>query len=257
MEPQQAQAVAPPQEQEEQEEREEQEEQEEQEVEPPRKKQCRPVAKIHHPIDFSFDGMSTCGELTKNKMVALVPLQMVGGKPILVQLSKGGRISPSFGVEEHKERPGRWNITANVDCLEEHGALEHMQASFTTMCCEKWGKWFPDQKAPSEELLRSMCNNFVTPRKKKKDSDGHWAGTFKAAVDTVDIECARCKIVDKDTGDVLKDVEVVRGMNWSRIIFEVKFIYIQSTKSYGISKKLRYLEVCPLPGDDLIVPLCE
>ena len=225
---------------------------------PPLKKQrVRPVAKIHHPSEFSFDTMASCGELTKNKMVALVPIQMIDRKPILIQLSKGGRISPSFGVEEHKERPGRWNITANVDCLEEHGALEQMQSSFTTMCCEKWGKWFPDQKPPSEELLRSMCNNFVTPRKKKKDSEGHWSGTVKAAVDTVDIECGRCKIVDKNTGDVLKDVEVVRGMEWCRIIFEVKFIYIQSTKSYGISKKLRFLEVCPQPDDDLIVPLCE
>jgi hypothetical protein len=215
----------------------------------------RPVAKIYRPVDFCFDSMASVGELTKNKMVVLVPIQTMDRKPILIQLSKGGRISPSFGVEEHKERPGRWNITANVDCMEEHSALEQMKESFTTMCCKKWVKWFPDQKLPSAELLGSMCNNFVTPRKKKKDSDGHWAGTFKAAVDTVDLECGRCKIKDSHTGECIKDLEPVRGMNWTRMIFEVKFIYIQSTKSYGISKKLRFLECVPQADDDLIIPL--
>jgi hypothetical protein len=216
---------------------------------------ARPVAKIFRPADYSFDTMSFVGEPSKNKMVVLVPIQMTDRKPILIQLSGGGRISPSFGVEEHKERPGRWNVTANVDCLEEHAALENMQESFTAMCCKRWTKWFPDQKLPSTELLCSMCNNFVTPRKKKKDSDGCWAGTFKAAVDTVDMELGRCKIKENNTGEVIKDLERVRGMTWTRIIFEVKFIYIQSTKSYGISKKLRFLEVCPQEADDLIVPL--
>jgi hypothetical protein len=108
---------------------------------------------------------------------------------------------------------------------------------------------------PSAEVLKSNCNSLVSPRKPKKTGDGEWSGVSKAALDPTECLSGKCKIVDSETNQPIPYAELA-GMTWHKIIIELKYIYIQATKSYGITKKIRYISCSGgEEGGGEIVPL--
>jgi hypothetical protein len=115
-------------------------------------------------------------------------------------------------------------------------------------------QWFPDNVSPSQEVLQTCCNNFVSPRKKKKTGDGNWSGVSKASIDPDDCRSLRCNIVDKDTGDIIP-FHLLPGRKWHKVIFEFRYVFIQTTKSYGITKKLRYILCSEKEDEAEIEPL--
>lgn len=195
-------------------------------------------------------------DLVKSSKCSLVPLVSAHDKtsPVLVQLSGGGKIPLSFGIDDN-EIDGRRKVrlALQVDSKSDHEHLDRLRDELGAMVVSKWPTWYPDTKAPSDELLLTLCNTFVSPRKKKTNSDGTWMGVTKAVLDPMECENGRCKIVDKDTNDIVP-FDTLPGMNWHKAILEFKYVYIQGTKSYGMTRKLRYLS-CSSDDDGDILPI--
>ena len=213
--------------------------------------------RIVHLADFHMQD-TKFHPLVKSSKCNLVPLSFDADtrtSPVLVQLSSGGAIPLSFGIED-KDVEGRRKVQLafQVDSLEDHGHLERLRNELGSMVVTHWTAWFPDTKKPSEEVILNFCNNLVLDRKKKKNSEDTWSGVSKAAIDPADCASGRCKIVEQATGEDVP-FEELPGMQWNKIILELRYVYIQATKSYGITKKLRYLSCTRSEGEGDIVPL--
>jgi hypothetical protein len=195
--------------------------------------------------------------LVKSTKCLIVPLvsALDNKSPVLIQLSGGGLIPLSFGIDD-TEVEGRRKVNLNfqVDAQTDHDNLERLRNELKDVVVGKWSTWYPDTKAPSPEVLHNLCNALVSVRKKKTNSDDTWSGVSKAQIDVVDCSNGKCKIVDSDTGlDIPFDM--LPGMRWHKMIVEFRYIYIMSTKSYGITRKLRYLSCSALEEDVDIAPL--
>lgn len=219
----------------------------------------RPTKKLSLVEDLSMKDVFL-QPIVKNTKCNLVPLSFENNKasyksPVLVQLNGGGLIPLSFGIEE-KDNDGRTKVQLafQVDSLDDHKHLDRLKNELSELVADNWSNWYPDTKVPSREVLLNFCNSFVSERKQKKNSEDTWAGVSKASIEPEECVNGKCKIVDHDTGDTVP-YENLPGMKWHKIILELKYIYIQATKSYGITKKLRYI-VCSSEDDDSdIVPL--
>jgi hypothetical protein len=189
--------------------------------------------------------------LGKSSKCNLATLTKAGDEhsPVLVQLNGGGVIPLSFGIDD-KEQDGRRKvqIALQIDSISDHEHLERLRGELGEMVAEQWKKWFPDTTPPSKDVLMNFCNNFVSPRKKKKTGDGTWSGVSKATIDPEECNTGRCKIVDKDTGDIIP-FHLLPGMTWHKVVFEFRYVFVQATKSYGVTKKLRYI-LCTAKEDD-------
>jgi hypothetical protein len=76
----------------------------------------------------------------------------------------------------------------------------------------------------------------------------------KASLQNKDLNDGTCVPVNADTKEKMS-LEELPGKRWKQIILEFKFIYILSSKSYGLTRRLRYL-FCEEADDELqIVPL--
>lgn len=202
--------------------------------------------------EFCFDTHVHFKDLVRSKMASIIPLALVGDRPVLVQLNGGGRI-PSFGLDQKEDKPNKYNVIINVECDQEHESLVQVREELTGCTLRMWDKWFPDQKRPSDELLREQCNTLISKRTPKQNSDSFWPGMFKSGVDRADVETGRCKLVDED-GKSLQ-LEDLPGMRWKKAIVEFRSMYILSNRSYGITRRLRYLECADGVPQEVIIPL--
>jgi hypothetical protein len=162
----------------------------------------------------------------------------------------------SFGVDEKKDLDKlKVNVAFQIDSEEDHQDLLRIQDELVKEVTAGWSTWYPNAPVPSAEVLKNNCYGLVSQRKPKTTGDGEWSGVSKATLEPAECISGKCKIVDAETNQVVPYVDLP-GMKWHKIIVELKYIYIQSTKSYGITKKLRYLS-CSGGNEDggEIVPL--
>lgn len=214
------------------------------------KKKC---ADICHAKDFSLKNSAVFGELTKSAKCNIVPVQLENNRPIFVQFSGGGSIPVAFGVDR-KEGEEKATVTFEVASEEDHGELERLTNELRDVVAQKWPTWFPDAKAPDPARLYDLCNPMVGERKKKKNGDGVYPGMSKASFDMRDMVDGKCKIVNAESKEKVS-LEDLPGMKWKVIIVEFKFAYILSTKSYGMTRRLRYIS-CEERDDELdVMPL--
>ena len=217
------------------------------------KKKAR-VAALKKVSEFSLSSDAVVGSLTKLKMCSIIPLQTPAAKPVYVQLSGGGNIPVSFGLGESSDNPHKWTLNMNVTNKEEEAHLARLTNELIDVAQTKWSSWFPSGKTPSREAMReSFCNGIVKQGQAKKDGAGTWPGITKASFETSDCENNKCTIVTQD-GDRV-NFRDLPGMGWHKAVFELKQVYILGNKSFGISKRLRYLQVSENEKDELIVPL--
>jgi hypothetical protein len=185
--------------------------------------------------------------IVKNAKCNLVPMLLEADKksPVLVQLSGGGKIPLAFGLETKDDNgKPKTMVSLQIECLEDHAHLDRLRTETASRVVANWASWYPENKPPSAEVLQTLCNPFVSARKKKKNSEETWSGVTKATLDATECQNGQCRIVDAATGDTIPYTSIA-GMRWTVAILELRYIYIQSTKSYGITKKLRYLACTP------------
>jgi hypothetical protein len=223
------------------------------EVDEPASKRQKKSAKIHHVRDFSMRDSAVYGALTKSAKCSIVPLSMADTRPILVQLGGGGTIPSAFGVDR-KEGEEKATVTFEIGSDEDHEHLERLTTEFRDTVCKEWGTWFPDVKVPAAVLLADLCNSLVGERKKKRTGDEFYPGMCKASLQNKELNDGTCVLVNAETKEKMS-LEELPGKRWKKIILEFKFIYILSSKSYGLTRRLRYLS-CEEADDQLqVVPL--
>jgi hypothetical protein len=195
--------------------------------------------------------------LVKSSKCLLVPLVYASDKksPVLVQLSGGGSIPLSFGIDDTDiEGRRKVRVAFQVDDKSDHEHLDRLRTELSDIVVTTWPTWYPDTKPPSKEVLQTLCNTFVSARKKKTNSEDTWAGVSKAVIEPDECLNGRCKIVDKETGATVP-FDCLPGMKWHKIILEFRYIYIQATKSYGITRKLRYMSCSAVDDDGDLEPI--
>jgi hypothetical protein len=203
-------------------------------------------------VGFSFKRDVQTGPMVKAKMTSIIPLHIIGERPVLIQLDGGGNI-PSFGLDQNEDKPNKYNVVINIGSDKEYESLNLVRTDLIDLVLSKWSSWFPEQKKPSDELIREQSNPVVSIRKRKQNSDALWPGTIKSAVDRSDVETGICRLVDQD-GHRL-ELSDLPGMRWTKAVIEIRSIYILSNRSYGISKRLRYIECAESDEMEEIIPL--
>lgn len=198
----------------------------------------------------------------KSSKCNIVPIRTVDDETILVQLSGGGRIPKSFGVDVEKSMDdGRTkvNLNFNIDDTSDFMNLQRIWEDLSTVSSKNWKSWHPDaSKVPSRAILQEFCYPLAKEGKKKRNSDERYPACLKVGldVDTMDVsKCPKCTIVNSNTSDAVSYTDL-GGMIWTKIIIEFRHIFILANKSHGITKKIRYIECCDdegLEGD--IVPI--
>jgi hypothetical protein len=213
----------------------------------------RRTANIIKLTELQLDTTAIFGSYSKSKMCGLVPITTCDARPLLVQFSGGGTIPRAFGLEK-REQGERYSLSFSIENSAEQKALERLRTDLGGCIVEKWPQWFPESKQVSAELLRDYCNVFVTVPKTKREGNGEWPGLSKVTIDAAMVETRACRIVDPGTGDYIS-MDELPGMSWVRMILEFKYVYIQATKAYGITRILRYIECVGGTEHDDIVPL--
>jgi hypothetical protein len=189
--------------------------------------------------DFHLKDVHT-QSIIKNTTCHIVPLVYGFDKKsaVLVQLSGGGVIPLSFGIDD-KDMGGRRKVmlALQIDSDSDHDHLVRLRTELIDLCSTHWSTWYPEQTVPA---LETLCGTLVSIRKKKQNSEDHWPGVAKASIEPRDCTTGACKIVDRDSGKSVPFCNLP-GMVWHKAIFEFRYIYIQATQSFGFTKKLRYL----------------
>ena len=193
--------------------------------------------------------------IVKNTKCNIVPLT-TDGSPVLVQLSGGGIIPLSFGIDE-KDLGGRRKVTValQIDSDTDHEALDRLRTQLIGVAASTWKHWYPEGAAvPSIDMLTTLCHGLVSERKKKQTGDDCWSGISKAGIEPADCSTGVCKIVHRDTATSIP-FEDLPGMSWHKAIFELRYIYIQAKQTFGITKKLRYLSCSENEERGEVVPI--
>lgn len=207
-----------------------------------KKQKIAPKKRVVLVDDFHLMG-TNLQQMVRNTKCNLVPLtcSVDQKSAVLIQLSGGGKIPLSFGIDD-KDLDGRRkvSIALQIDSDSDHDQLTRLRQELVTVAIKNWPSWYPDTSTPSDEILTTLCASFVSIRKKKKNSEDLWPGIAKAVIEPDECDNGRCMIVDRDTNECIPFCNVP-GMKWHKAILELRYIYIQATRSYGITKKLRYL----------------
>ena len=140
----------------------------------------------------------------------------------------------------------RVRVTMTISSDQDDHAMKKVYRDLVTTMDKNWSTWHgTDEKKPSLNIMEGLCQHLVSPRKPKKDRPNEsWDGLAKVSFDKDDLSSGKCRIVDTDTGVPVPLCEL-SGRKWHDAVFELESIYIQSSKSFGVCKKLRYLSVSP------------
>ena len=146
---------------------------------------------------------------------------------------------PPFGAESVNET--KYMITITIDTEEDHAELVRLGEEFKDQVLQNRAVLFPGHTA-SDDALGDHFNSLVTSRKKKSSGEDTWPGLTKASCFQKDLNTTSCTLVDHETNEAI-DPALLPGMRWTSAIFELSFMYIQSSKVFGVTRKLRRL-VC-------------
>lgn len=212
-------------------------------------KKKKTLAKIFKLQNFNFESDTKIAKLS-GKKIPVARISRVDGGPVMISLSGGGVINPVFGVQA-SEAFGGYNLTMSIS-EEDYNALLTVHNQFVDYVVENREEFFPNS-TKSSELIRELSSKTVQAPKPKKDGIGFWEPSLTVKVDNLDDlkvgpkGVRKLKIKNSETGVYEEDLLNLPGYRWTRLVLELKSIFIGS-KSFSLSKRIKCLNV--IPGDD-------
>jgi hypothetical protein len=197
--------------------------------------------------------------IVKSTKCNVIPMKLNNTKQssVLVQISGGGMIPKSFGVEETEDdaKKKKVSIKLQVSSDDDYNQMVRIRGETIDCMSDNWSTWNSTAKKPSHEVLENFCNHIVQPKKLKKNSSAEfWDGIINSKINATDLQDGKCRIVDVDTREPVSHLDIP-GRKWSKAIFEFKQVYILGTKSFGVTKLLRYLSTSKVDDDEDFDPL--
>lgn len=207
--------------------------------------------KVRMITEFSMKDVTFNDIVSTKGKCNIIPMS-IKNAPILLQLSGGGIVPKTFGVEEIEDdqsMPKKVTVTLQVSSSNEYDQMVRIRDELLSSMADNWTNWQKGTKKPSNEVIENFCNHIVQPKKLKKNStDQYWDGLVKSKIDS------KCRFVDVDTNEPISYTDLP-GRKWHKAIFEFKQIYILGTKMFGITKVLKYLSTSKHEDDYEVEPL--
>jgi hypothetical protein len=171
------------------------------------------------------------------------------GKKVKIQMSGGGSLPP-FCVDSSQFGQ---SIVVNISDNAEFMALSKLQENILDIAVERRNDWFPGSTVSDSQLREKFILLAHGGKTNKKGSNVLHDPTAKFAFEEshlqpktnektgITAKNALLRVVDEEK----KDVELcsIPGRRWKTIIFTIQCIYIQKSGTFGITRRLNYLEV--------------
>lgn len=171
------------------------------------------------------------GAIVQDK-ARLVKLHHPKGGPWCVQLNGGGYIPQSFGVDE--SQPGKTYVSMTVADAAEDRHMRRIADEFLVLAEKHRDNWMPAIK--SEQLGTNM-HGLISDKKPKPDGEGSYDSMIKCLS-----EVSRLRTEPADDQNTL-DLNTLKGARWASAVIEFRCVYVQGKQSFGIAKRLRYIEL--------------
>jgi hypothetical protein len=153
-------------------------------------------------------------------------------KNVIVQFSRGGNISNTFGVS--KNQYGKTMLTFAVGDHEASKFREWEDFVIHSVVERKDELWLG--KNISESQIRDNFARLISEKKLMKDGGGYWPGLGKIGVphkkDTGEVDCV---IVDDKNKPI--DLYDVMGRRWKTIIVKIAALYFSGKYICGFGPK--------------------
>lgn len=151
---------------------------------------------------------------------------------IIVQFSRGGGISNTFGVS--KNQYGKTMFSFSVQDHEAEGFRKWEDTIINNVVRRKDELWMG--KNITESQIRDNFARLINDKKPMKDGNGFWPGLAKIGVphrkDTGEVQC---KITDEKGNPV--DLYDVMGRKWKTIVVKMEALYFSGKYACGFGPK--------------------
>ena len=212
-------------------------------------KEVKPAPSIFHLREFDFKKHAEVGGIKKGVYnIVDISNALIPKKNIRIQLSGGG-VLPPFCVDSSQFGQA---IVTNLEEDDEYKAMLKFQESVLDTAVERRADWFPGSSV-SDSQLREKFVMLAHAGKPKKGGSGFYDPTAKFAFDEshlkpktnektgVTAKFPLLRVIDEDGNNV--ELDSLPGRRWKTIIFTLQCIYIQKSGTFGLTRRLNYLQV--------------
>ena len=208
------------------------------------KRKVAPKAAVCKIEDFNFERDVKVAALGTGTFKNAKLTRSCDGGVVMVSLNAGGEVNKEFGVETSSFGGLNINFTLTDN---EYNKLKQVHDDMLKTVVSRRDEFFPGS-TKSDEFIEEMANATVHPPKPKKEGGGHWPASMSIKVEKEEDLLAdsrgkrKCKVKSK-VGGYVDNIFDIKGCSWEKAVIEMRFVYVQSKGSFGISKKLRLLTV--------------
>ena len=168
------------------------------------------------------------------------------GDNIHVQLSGKGEIHTSFGVSLNGlTKNGEYNIVFTLSQTDVD-MIEALQQYIIEHVVKHRNECFPSSTKTDDDIRKSFTP--MMQPKKERPTGGFYPRTMKSILQPSNM-LTEDVIIDVDQTRVLPDgIMAIQGLRWTKIVIRLSLVYIQATKSFGVSQRINIMK---LKGSDL------
>lgn len=210
----------------------------------------QPTPSIFHLREFDFTKHAIVGGIRKGVYnIVDITNALKSGKKIKIQLSGGGSLPP-FCVDSSQFGQ---SIVVNLKNDSEYKSMLKLQEAILDVAVERRNDWFPGSVVSDSQLREKFIMLAHAGKSKKGGSGDLHDPTAKFAFEEIHLKPQTnektgvtaknplLRIIDEES----KDVELISlpGRRWNTIIFTFQCIYIQKSGTFGVTRRLNYLQV--------------
>lgn len=186
--------------------------------------------------------------LSNDKVKLVILKQPENDGPLCFELQGGGRVA-NWDVE--KDMSGDPKLALVVSGQDDDQDLRRLGVETMKLADDNRDEWVPGFNGD----LQYIFSNLITDRKPHPEKeDMVLDGICKGKVQKNKFRLKRGS-TEIDTSGAF-DLDSLKGCKWTRAVFEIPFVYIQGKKQFGLSKRIRFLEL-EETNDDYVMPCSD